>query len=89
MYVSRACMGLRYDRFDRPDQIIGFVVAAIVYMARPSKYLGALTMLTSTIVRVEFHHTLHSMNLIQSLQNVAERQVIWNYSAIVEFSHRS
>ena len=44
-----------------------FVVAEIVYMARPSKYLGAFTMLTSKIVRVEFHHTLHAMNFIDSI----------------------
>ena len=36
-------------------------------MARPSKYLGAFTMLTSKIVRVEFHHTLHAMNFIDSI----------------------
>ena len=35
-------------------------------MARPAKHLGAFTMLTSKIVRVEFHHTLHAMNIIDS-----------------------
>ena len=36
-------------------------------MARPSKHLGAFTMLTSKIARVEFRHTLHAMNFIDSI----------------------
>ena len=50
-----------------------FVVAEIVYMARPSKYLGAFTMLTSKIVGVEFHHTLHAMSFIDSIVTKCSR----------------